>query len=714
MSNLTPIPPQNSGFHLAAPMEINATPVPPKFRLKKYLFFLRKFWWIPLVTLILAVGGAIASFLLSPPQFVSSAKMWQTEKLQLPDGASFSEDAENYFGTMTSVLQSDTLRKLALANLANSGTNAVVMDRNGNPIGVDISVYEETRSDVFSVQAISSNPAFTSAYLDALMSAYLDYKRTVRQSVSGDTLASISAQIARLGQDLKNGQDALAQFEQSNDLVVLEQENEVAGSYLGKLRMQMADYELQSNLLDAVALEKSSMPVLGATNLANPLFEEVQGGALTTPAASSQNAYQQIESLKFQRQKLGKYLRPDHPKIVKLNEEIRDAQDLVDFYSTQNQQNITTARQALELRIQGVQQSINEWEDKVNYDSARIAQADNLKASIARNQSVYDRLASLMDNVDITRNIDQDSLAILQPASPASRSYGKLRSNISTASFGGLAFGLGLVLLVAIRDDRFSSIVEVTERLGDNVVGQVPEIPRLRGAGPLALLGETDDRHMYIESYRNLRSALLYLTVDGVRPKMVLITSAVPNEGKSTIASNLAAIMALGGSRVLLVDADLRKGHLHDILGLQSKPGFAELLLNPEDPLGNYLQISPKIPTLSFIARGSAQRNAGDLFLTNSFDRLLATFRERFDYVIIDSSPVFAADDSTTLAPKMDGTLFVVRSHFSRSNIVKEALELLYQRQATVLGLVLNRTDASGRSYHYYKYSEYHSTQATT
>src|SRR5580692_9066679 len=102
MSNLTPIPPQNSGFHLAAPMEINATPVPPKFRLKKYLFFLRKFWWIPLVTLILAVGGAITNFLLSPPQFVSSAKMWQTEKLQLPDGASFSEDTENYFGTMTS------------------------------------------------------------------------------------------------------------------------------------------------------------------------------------------------------------------------------------------------------------------------------------------------------------------------------------------------------------------------------------------------------------------------------------------------------------------------------------------------------------------------------------------------------------------------------------------------------------------------------------
>jgi capsular exopolysaccharide synthesis family protein len=248
----------------------------------------------------------------------------------------------------------------------------------------------------------------------------------------------------------------------------------------------------------------------------------------------------------------------------------------------------------------------------------------------------------------------------------------------------------------------------VTERIGDNVVGQVPEIHRHRGAGPLALVGHDDDRHMYVESYRALRSALLYLAVDGVRPKLILITSAVPNEGKSTIASNLSRAMALGGSRVLLIDADMRKGRLHDALGLQSKPGLSDLLLQPGDP-GKYIQVT-SMPNLSFMARGSGQRNPGDLFLSNAFDQILAKLREQFDYVIIDSSPVFAADDATTLAPKVDGALFVVRSRFSRSSIVKEALELLYQRQATVLGLILNRTNSSERSYHYYKYSEYHPT----
>jgi len=239
-------------------------------------------------------------------------------------------------------------------------------------------------------------------------------------------------------------------------------------------------------------------------------------------------------------------------------------------------------------------------------------------------------------------------------------------------------------------------------------VGQVPEIPELSRGVPLALLGDSDDQHMYVESYRSLRSALLYFAVDGVRPKVLLITSAVPNEGKSTIASNLSCAMALGGSRVLLIDGDLRKGRLHDLLGLQSKPGLAELLISRGD-VDQFIQASP-MPNLSFIARGSGQRNPGDLFLGSFLDETLAKLRERYDYVIIDSSPVFAADDSTTLAPKVDGTLFVVRSRFSRSSIVKEALDLLYQRHATVLGLILNRIDASNRSYHYYKYSEYHTS----
>jgi len=336
--------------------------------------------------------------------------------------------------------------------------------------------------------------------------------------------------------------------------------------------------------------------------------------------------------------------------------------------------------------------------------------ADGLKQNVLRNQVMYDRLSALLQNVDISRNIDQETLAILEPASPAKRSYKEAKSLLFQATIIGLGLGLGIILLITVRDDRFNSMAEVTERFGDNVVGQVPEIPEIPGAGSLMLLRDNDDRHMFAESYRNLRSALLYLMVDGRRPRVLLITSAVPNEGKSTIATNLARAMAMGGSKVLLVDADLRKGHIHERLKLNSKPGLSELL-RQSDNLEQFVQATD-LPNFSFLSRGSICRNPGDLFLSPAFDELLSKFRERYDYILIDGSPVFAADDSSTLAPKVDGTLFVVRSRFSHTRAVREALELLFQRQAKVLGLVLNRSDSTARSYYSYKYAEYYSVNS--
>ena len=276
---------------------------------------------------------------------------------------------------------------------------------------------------------------------------------------------------------------------------------------------------------------------------------------------------------------------------------------------------------------------------------------------------------------------------------------------MALAILGGLALGGGIIALITVRDDRFTSVIEVNATLGDAVVGLLPEVTQ-KDEVTMSLLELNDPRYMYAESYRSLRSALLFLPIQGERPKVLLITSAVPNEGKSTIAANLARTLALGGSRVLLVDADLRKGRLHEMLGLQCEPGLVELLRQP-DNLDSVIQRDSQ-PNLAFLSRGKALGHSSDVFLGHAFDQVLARMRQQFDYVLIDSSPVFATDDATTLAPKVDGTFFVVRGNFSSTRQVREALELLRQRQAKVLGLIFNRADASAHSYYYYKYADYH------
>ena len=714
MKNLTPVPHSDPGFQMMEPMANNHAAPPPKFRPQKFLFFLRKFWWMPVAGMALGFGTAAGIFFHSPPIFVSTGSLWETEKLKLPGGAAFSDgsdssyDRQNYLGTQEELLRSKMMTARTISMMQAFATNQIIYGKDGNPIPADIQVFSSPKSSVYTVQVRTSNPVFTSSFLDALMQSYLEYRKSVRSNVSEDTLASISEQVQRLERDMKAGQDKLSAYEQSNNFAVLQEESTVEASYLIKLKTELSDYQLEMQLLAARELDADS-GVPSATNDSDTIFQSLNGsGSGATAASGRMDAEQQIALLKADRERLSKYLLPKHPKIVKLDEQIAHAQKLVDVYSQQNHEQITAARQALQIKIDSVQQFITEWEAKVSDDNKRIATADGLKQDIVRNQGLYSQLTTLLQNVDISRNIDQETLAILEHASPSKRSYTEAVSMLVHFTIIGMGLGLGIILLMAMRDDRFTSVVEVTERFGDSVVGQVPEIPEFSKAEPPALLEDNDDRHMYAESYRNLRSALLYLAVEGQRPKVVLITSAVPNEGKSTIATNLARALALGGSKVLLVDADLRKGYIHERLKLLSKPGLSELLRQPDD-FGKYIQATD-LAGFSFMARGATTRNPGDLFLSPAFDQILARLREQYDYVLMDSCPVFAADDTSNIAPKADGTLFVVRSRFSHARVVREALELLFQRQARVLGMILNRADSGARSNYYYKYGEYYST----
>jgi capsular exopolysaccharide synthesis family protein len=680
---------------------------PSPFRLQRFLIFLRRHWWIPVVTFLLGTAASGLYVYLKPPTFVSQATMWETAKLRLPEGTLFSEDLQNYLGTQMELLKSAKLRQAALERLP---TNSVPLDKDRKPLKVNIKITEAPKSSVFLVQASSADPVFSQVYLDALMNQYLAYKKNVRKTVSGDTLASISDQVSRAEKELQDTQEALVSYQRSNNLAVILEESTIAGGYLARLKTQLSDYELEQRLLQATSLDSTT----NAAGLTNSTAEWLQTVTAATSSSSSsqpndrQAAFRELELLKLQREKLSKNLRPKHPKIVKLDGDIDRSQKLLEIYRRQTRDQLEASRQALTLKIDNVLTSIKEWEGKVMIANSRVADAERLKQNVNRSQAVYERLVALLRNVDISRSIDQETLSVLEYASPALRSYIEEIRALGLGAGAGLALGIGCILLLAWRDDRFTSVAEVVEKLPDEIVGQVPEVRHLKEKGVLLLEGG-EEQHMFLESYRNLRSALLFLAVEGTRPKVLLITSALPNEGKSTIAANLARTLAQGGAKVLLVDADLRRGALNDLLGLQRCPGLVEVLKAPASL--DYIIQSNCQPNLSFIASGARTQNPGDLFLGTGLDQLLARWREQYDYVIIDSTPVFAADDAATLSAKVDGTLFVVRSRYSGARQVQEALALLYKRQARVLGLVFNRANAGASSYYYYKYPKYYAAK---
>jgi len=250
--------------------------------------------------------------------------------------------------------------------------------------------------------------------------------------------------------------------------------------------------------------------------------------------------------------------------------------------------------------------------------------------------------------------------------------------------------------------NRIESFTEFQHHFSENVLGQ---IPKEKTEGKFSLLQPDDARHVLAESYRNIRSSIFFMPYEGSRPKTILITSSVPSEGKSTIASNLAITMALSGARTLLIDGDLRRGTLRETFGISSRVGFAEVL--KEEVNWRDVVVPTSYPNLFLLPRGQTLSRPSGHLLGDSTDTFVKEVHHNYDYVIIDSSSVLAANDTTNWAPKIDATLFIVRLSYTSIRLTRKSLELLYNRRVNVRGVILNYVDTPLSEYYYDHYSEY-------
>jgi len=237
-------------------------------------------------------------------------------------------------------------------------------------------------------------------------------------------------------------------------------------------------------------------------------------------------------------------------------------------------------------------------------------------------------------------------------------------------------------------------------------VGQIPKIRLSPHKGIRHLLPAAGTQPAFAESFRNLRSSLLFMSGEDPQPKVILVTSAIPKEGKTTVASNLARTLAVSGSRVLLVDADVRRGSLHRIFGVGLKPGLVEVLSQGVSPA---LVVVPTAePNLFLLPAGEAHNSSSDVLLRCRVDLLLHDLARQYNYIVIDSPPVLATDDAPCLGSYTDGAFMVVRASFTSSRMVVEALDRLRRRNVKVLGMLYNFAPRS--TDYYWRYNrDYHS-----
>jgi capsular exopolysaccharide synthesis family protein len=165
-------------------------------------------------------------------------------------------------------------------------------------------------------------------------------------------------------------------------------------------------------------------------------------------------------------------------------------------------------------------------------------------------------------------------------------------------------------------------------------------------------------------------------------------------------------MLARSGARVLLVDADLRRGRIHKQFAVPDAPGLTEIL--GEQQAWPSVVTHDSVPNLSIVPRGTTPRHPGELFVKSIKQQFLKEAGGKYDFIVLDSTPIMAADDVSNLVPFVDGVLMVVRANYTSGRVARAALDLLYLRKAKVLGIVFNGVSTAGGDYYYYKYKEYH------
>lgn len=335
-------------------------------------------------------------------------------------------------------------------------------------------------------------------------------------------------------------------------------------------------------------------------------------------------------------------------------------------------------------------------------------------------EKVYALLLERTKETDLTRMLRVNNIRIVdRPREPRGAIKPNVTTNIAAGGALGILLGIAAAMALAAADRTIKTPDDVERGLSATFLGLIPEI---EGSG---LVKSTKRRHMsttgapelvvhdapmsgIAEASRSIRTNLMFMAPDNPY-RALLVTSAGPADGKTTIACCIAVAMAQAGKRVLLVDCDLRRPRLHRIFRVTNDLGLTSVLLEGEDRKAIR---DTQVPNLSILVAGPIPPNPAELLQSEKFRSTLQRLEAEYDQVILDSSPVVAVTDATILSTLVDATILVVRAFRTRRDLAQHAMRSLTDVGATVAGVVLNAVNLHRHeykySYHYYRREGYY------
>ncbi|HSA23355.1 MAG TPA: polysaccharide biosynthesis tyrosine autokinase, partial [Myxococcota bacterium] len=567
-----------------------------------------------------------------------------------------------------------------------------------------ISVEPVKDSRMAYVKARHEDPKWSKRLADATVNAYRDYNLQTRREITLEAAGWLADQAKELKVRMEESENALQQFKE--DLKVLSVSMEDRQNITSQ-RLVDLNQTLNQTQAQRIALEARRKLVLDIRENKQPLeaIEKISENQLIRQLKES------YFRLKEQQAELGSKYLPDHPKYKAVEEKVLEVKRNID-------REMGNALAAIEGEYQtkleaerGLQRELTKIKAEALEINKHALDYSRLKRVSDNNEALYKLVLSRQKEATLAAHQETNNVykldAAVEPTVPV---YPRVNLNLLLAAVVGLLLGVGLAFFLEYLDNTVKSQEDLERQLQVAFLGIVPSI-KLESPPEGAEVVRLRDHYLIshpksnvAEACRTVRTNILFLAPENP-PRKLLVTSPSPQEGKSTVCINLGITMAQSGSRVVLVDTDMRRPRLHKTFGLKTGAGVTTAILG-EAELEQVVHHTD-VPGLDVIPCGPVPPNPTELIHTERFRRFLEALAARYDRVIFDSPPVLAVADPLILASLMDGVVLVIKSAQTSREMARRAVRQLRDIKAKVLGAVINDIDLSHRDYGYYYYHQY-------
>ena len=721
---------------IPAPSVLPWDQVPREPHLLDYLIILRKHQWL-IVTFLLTVVTVvtIASFKMKP-EYEAAARVEidkeaQTMQQPFSDASSYGEyeDSEAYIETQTKILQSETMAMMTIKSMDLTrypefgGSPSSIAWQHPGPSGPRpailgaflgrLSVKRVPNSRLIEVQFEAEDPQLAAQIVNTHLQNYVEQNFRSKYDATIQASNWLSAELEELRIKVEKSEDARIAYERENQIWQIDEKQDITTQKLVDLSKAVTD--AQTDVAEKEALYR--MAVSGNVDAlpaarTNPVIAN-----LTTRKSALDEQYAEA---------LDQY-GPNFPKVLRIAAQQKEVDDdLVKARKTMVEsveEDFTTARTHADL----LQEALDKQKAEANSLAEKLVQYHILQHDAESNKQLYDGLLQKLKEAGITAGLRSSNIRVVDPAlAPTTPARPQKARNILLSFLVGLVGGVGLALFREYLDNTVKSPDDIESLTGLPSLAVVPSLPGLnanqsrfsrlaREAAPQSASGPRVELLSYVqpksqisEAFRALRTSLLLSQADHP-PQVILVTSALPREGKTTAAVNLAVTLAQLGDRTLLMDSDLRKPGIRRALNLTigKEVGLSSYLAGVST-LDEVTIPHPTINNLVALTTGPVPPSPADLLSSHRMREAIVELRHRFKFIVIDSPPVMAATDPVILSALTDGVLLVVRSGETPKEAFTRTRDLLAAVKCRLLGVVLNAVDSSAPDYYYsYRYYPY-------